>query len=202
MSQDKDYAVDGTAGQVSNRLFTVPNILSFIRLAGSLVLIPLALAMATDAFLWLFLALTVTDWLDGKLAILLNQRSVFGARLDSWADAALYAALAFGLLWMEGSTLRDELLWITVALGSYGVSTLAGFVKYRRWPSYHTRAAKISWFLTLVAVVSLLSGWSMIPVHIAIAAITLTNLEALLITWLTPTWKSDVASVFQVWKQR
>lgn len=141
----------------------------------------------------------MTDWLDGKLATLLDQRSVLGARLDSWADAALYTALLFGALWLHGrTTLASELLWIIPAVATYAISTATGFWKYRRWPSYHTRAAKTSWFLILVGAVCLFGGWSLWPLRIALFATTLTNLEALLITILSPTWRADVGSVFEV----
>ena len=131
--------------EISNRLLTIPNLLCLIRLTGAFVLIPIALQGHNELFLWVFLGLAATDWLDGKLAILLNQRSVFGARLDSWADAALYAALAFGILVMYNAVLLAEKHWVLIALASYAVSTAAGFWKYGRWPSYHTRAAKTSW---------------------------------------------------------
>ncbi|MEX2130516.1 MAG: CDP-alcohol phosphatidyltransferase family protein, partial [Pseudohongiellaceae bacterium] len=183
---------DAATIHISNRLLTVPNIICLIRLIGSLLLVPIAFRDQNILFLWVFIFLTMTDWVDGKLAILLDQRSVIGARLDSWADAALYAALAFGLIWMYGATLQSELIWIIIALATYVISTLAGFLKYRRWPSYHTRAAKITWFLTLFGVISLFSEWSLIPLRIAVAAITLTNLEALVITFISPVWRADV----------
>ena len=82
--------VDAPEPPISNRLLTVPNFLCFIRLAGSFILIPIAWQGRNEVFLWLFIFLALTDWLDGKLAILLNQRTVLGARLDSWADTALY----------------------------------------------------------------------------------------------------------------
>ena len=123
---------------ISNRLLTVPNLLCVIRLVGSFVLIAIAWLDQQEVFLWFFLFLAMTDWLDGKLAILLNQRSVFGARLDSWADATLYAALLVGTVMMYGATLRSELAWIIPALTTYLISTAAGLWKYQRWPSYHT----------------------------------------------------------------
>ena len=187
---------------ISNRLLTVPNLICVIRLIGSFVLIPIAWQDRNEVFLWLFLFLAMTDWVDGKLAILLNQRSVFGARLDSWADAALYAALLFGLVTMYGETLRPELVWITAALATYLISTTAGFWKYQRWPSYHTRAAKTAWFLTAVGVISLFSDWSLWPLRIAGGAIILTNLEALLITIISPTWRVDVTSIYHAWRDR
>lgn len=202
MTDYKPTASTESQAQVSHRIFTIPNILCFIRLAGSMALIPVVWQKHSEIFLWVFIFLTMTDWVDGKLAVLLNQRSVLGARLDSWADAALYTVLAFALIWIYGDTLQRELPWILVALSSYVVSTLAGLARYRRWPSYHTRAAKTSWFLTLLAVVFLFMDWSLWPLHIAIAAITLTNLEAMAITVISPVWRADVRSVYDVWQSR
>jgi CDP-diacylglycerol--glycerol-3-phosphate 3-phosphatidyltransferase len=186
----------------TTRVLTVPNVICALRLVGSIVLVFVALAERHEAFLWLFVALALSDWVDGKLAILLNQRSVLGARLDSWADAALYLALLFGSLWLHGETLRSELAWLIAAVASYATCTLAGLAKYHRWPSYHTRAAKTSWFLILVGAVSLLAGWSLWPLRLALTAITLTNLESIAITILSPAWRADVTSVYHAWRER
>jgi len=186
--------------QISNRLLTVPNFLCFIRLIGSFVLIPIAWQGHSEVFLWCFIFLALPDWLAGKLAILLNQRTVLGARLDSWADAALYVAMLFGLVTMYGDSLQSELPWIGAALVTYLISTAAGFWKYKRWPSYHTRAAKISWFLTAVAVIAIFSDLPLWPLRVAAVAVTLTNLEALLITFISPAWRADVTSIFHAWR--
>ena len=186
--------------QISNRLLTVPNLLCVIRLVGSFILIPIAWQGRNEVFLWCFIFLAMTDWLDGKLAILLNQRTVLGARLDSWADAALNAALLFGVVMMYGATLRFELVWISAAVVSYLISTAAGFWKYKRWPSYHTRAAKTSWFFTAVAVIALFSDWAIWPLRVAAVAVTITNFEALLITIISPTWRVDVTSIYHAWR--
>jgi cardiolipin synthase len=195
-------ATDSPGGERTQRVATLPNLLCVIRLLGSFVLVALAVMGRGDVFLWLFVALALTDWLDGKLAILLRQKSVLGARLDSWADAALYCALLFGALWLHGDTLRAELGWIVAAVASYAVSKIAGFRKYRRWPSYHTRAAKISWFLIAVAVVCLFEAWSIWPLRVAAVVITLTNIEAFMITLLSARWHADVGSVFHVLRGR
>ena len=138
-SGEPPETVDTPKPRVSNRVLTVPNMICAIRLVGSLVLIPIALQGRNELFLWLFIALAMTDWIDGKLAILLDQRSVLGARLDSWADAALYAALLFGVVTLYGARLQAELVWIGSAVLTYLISTAAGLWKYRRWPSYHSR---------------------------------------------------------------
>ena len=189
-------------GERTNRVATVPNVICAIRILGSMVLVGLACAERREAFLWLFVALSMTDWLDGKLAILLKQKSVLGARLDSWADAALYIALFFGALWLHWRTLQSELVWIVPAVFSYAVSTAAGFWKFKRWPSYHTRAAKTSWFLILVGAVCLLGDWPLWPLRVALISVVITNLEGLLITMLIPAWRADVGSILRIMHDR
>jgi CDP-diacylglycerol--glycerol-3-phosphate 3-phosphatidyltransferase len=185
---------------ISDRLLTIPNIICGIRMAGSFVLIPIAWLDRSELFLWIFLLLAVSDWVDGKLAILLNQRSVFGARLDSWADAALYAALLVGAVMMYGDVLRAEIAWFIPPLAAYVISTAAGIWKYRRWPSYHTRAAKIGWFLMIIAAIGLFTDWSLWPTRVALAFAAITNLEALAITVISPAWRTDVASIYHAWR--
>ena len=198
-----DTAAPPTAGPyISDRLFTIPNIICGVRLAGSFVLVAIAWRGQQQIFLWFFVLLAMTDWVDGKLAILLKQRSVLGARLDSWADTALYAALLIGAVILKGDVLRYELGWIIPALACYVISIAAGLWKYHRWPSYHTRAAKTGWFLFILGTIGLFSGWSLWPLRIAFAAATLTNLEAFVITLISPIWRVDVTSVYHAWRAR
>lgn len=184
----------------STRLLTIPNILCIIRLVGAFVLVAIAWMGQPKLFFWGFVVLAMTDWLDGKLAILLDQRSVFGARLDSWADATLYAGLLVGTILLHGAILRAELAWIIPPLATYLISTAAGFWKYRRWPSYHTRAAKTCWLLMIVGVYGMSFDLSLLPLRIALVAVTLTNIEALFITIISPSWRADVTSIYHAWR--
>jgi len=184
------------------RLLNVPNTLCAIRLIGSFVLVGLALADNGTVFFPLLLFLLMTDWVDGKLAILLDQRTTFGARLDSVADACLYTALLFGAVWLKGDVLRAELPWLAVATVSYAITSGMGLVKFGRWPSYHTRAAKTSWLLVTIAAISLFAGWSLWPLRIAAAGVVLTNLEATVMTLVLPQWQADVPSLYHAWRQR
>lgn len=181
---------------VQNGRLTIPNLLCAIRLVGSAILLGLGIAGQDDAFLILFVLLALTDWVDGKLAILLNQRSILGARLDSWADAALYTALLLGGLSLRWEVLLQERWWICPALISYALTTGVGLWKFGRWPSYHTRAAKISWLLITIGAICLLAGWTLWPFRLAMVAVTLTNLEATLITCLLRDWRANVTSLY------
>jgi cardiolipin synthase len=91
--------------QVSSRILTVPNVLSFIRL----LLVPLffLLIVSNRAFLALVLLAisTVTDFVDGQVARRFNQISRLGQLLDPAADRLLILAALLGL------TIRGVIPW-------------------------------------------------------------------------------------------
>ena len=66
---------------------TIPNVICVVRIIGSIALIPAAVHGYATTFVVGFIALSLSDWIDGKLARWLNQQSVFGARLDSFSDS-------------------------------------------------------------------------------------------------------------------
>ncbi len=94
----------------ADRIVTVPNLLSVLRLAGVPLFLYLLLVPRADG--WAILVLAVggfTDWLDGKLARLLGQYSRLGALLDPAVDRLyiLAALVALGA--------RDVVPWWAVA---------------------------------------------------------------------------------------
>jgi CDP-diacylglycerol--glycerol-3-phosphate 3-phosphatidyltransferase len=181
---------------------SIPNALSAIRLVGSPFLILAAWADSSELCLALFVLLWLTDWIDGKLAILLKQQSAFGARLDSIADATFYASSLIALAALKWEVIRDESAWLVAAVVTYAASLCAGWLRFGRLPSYHTRLAKMSWLLAGLAVIANFAGWSPWWLGVAAAAVTVTNLEALAITLVLPEWRVDVLSVFQALRQR
>jgi CDP-diacylglycerol--glycerol-3-phosphate 3-phosphatidyltransferase len=197
-----DTAADRSAPPVSDRTLTIPNVLCGVRLILSPGLIVLALLQQPYWFLALYVFLAMTDWLDGKLAILLNQRSVLGARLDSAADVTLYGSLLLGGLWLTWHVLRHESLWIALVIVSYVLSTAAGWWKFGRLPAYHTRAAKTSWLLVLIAAVCVFANQWVWMIRVSLVAVTLTNLEALLITGVLAESRTDIPSLWHALRLR
>jgi cardiolipin synthase (CMP-forming) len=94
------YARRVSEEAVSGRIVTVPNLISFIRLAAVpyfwwLVLAEEAIGTATI----LFAAIASTDWLDGYLARRLDQVTRLGKALDPVADRLMIASgLVVGLI--------------------------------------------------------------------------------------------------------
>jgi CDP-diacylglycerol--glycerol-3-phosphate 3-phosphatidyltransferase len=192
-AEDEDYR---------DRVITVPNVICAIRLAGALSLFWIASIDNPRIFAGVFTILSLSDWIDGKLARWLHQRSVFGARLDSFADAVLYGALFFGMAWLRWDVLRPEAAWWIAAFLSYVLTTSAGLWKYGKVPSYHTYGAKTSQWLILVGAVCLLLDYAVWPFRIAMAGVTLTNLEATAITWYLKEWRADVLTIVHVLRQK
>jgi len=181
-------------------LYTIPNLLSLLRLLGAPVCIALAHLNQPTWFFVVMAFMIMSDWVDGKIAIWFNLRSTFGARLDSTADAMMYAAVLYGMWWLKWPMVREEAPWIVMALVSYVVTSAAGLWKFGRWPSYHTRAAKTSWFLMGLAILAVFADFSRWPLRIAMIAVTLTNIEATLITCILPAWVTDLPSLWHAFR--
>ena len=94
-------AVEPTQVWDTDRLLTIPNVLSFLRLLAVPVFGWLILAGHDLAAVILLAASGATDWLDGFLARTLHQTSLLGARLDPVADR-LYILTAVVVMMVRG----------------------------------------------------------------------------------------------------
>ncbi|MGG7463067.1 MULTISPECIES: CDP-alcohol phosphatidyltransferase family protein [unclassified Plantibacter] len=92
---------DIEGNEVSNRILTIPNLLSMLRLA----LVPVFLILLIQGYdLWALGTLAFsgfTDFLDGFLARKLGQVTKLGQQLDPAADRLYILAALFGLAWRE-----------------------------------------------------------------------------------------------------
>lgn len=127
-----------TDEQISNKIITVPNLISFVRLVAIpvfwwLVLGAEELAAATI----LFALIATTDWVDGYLARRLDQVTRLGKALDPVADRLLIAsAIIVGLI----ASIVPAVIGITLivrevymALVTFAVVARRGGVLEVRW---------------------------------------------------------------------
>ncbi len=83
----------------TDRIFTIPNVLSMARLVGVPIFLWLILVPQADVLAVALLVLSgITDYLDGYLARRLNQISRLGQLLDPIADRLYILAILIGLL--------------------------------------------------------------------------------------------------------
>ena len=93
--------VEGARVEVSSRVWTIPNVLSFFRLALVPVFLWLIVTGEDGLALLVLVVSSVTDFLDGWLARRLNQMSRLGQLLDPAADRLYIFAALIGLCWRE-----------------------------------------------------------------------------------------------------
>lgn len=106
----------------SRRIWTIPNILSFARIALIPVVVVLLVRPGSEAFGLLLLGIVVaTDWIDGQIARRFNQVSELGKLLDPTADRLVIAAALVALvirgafpLWAAALVVGRDMLFLIV----------------------------------------------------------------------------------------
>ena len=141
------------SGLVTDRVLTLPNALSALRLLGVPLFLWLVLNEHDPAAVALLMVSGVTDWLDGKIARKWGQMSRVGALLDPAADRLYILATLIGL------TIRDIVpLWLTLGLVGRDV-VLALFLPVLRRYGYGPLPVH---FLGKAATFNLLAGFPLL----------------------------------------
>ncbi|HIR41914.1 MAG TPA: CDP-alcohol phosphatidyltransferase family protein [Candidatus Aphodovivens avicola] len=143
--------------EVSNRIFTVPNVISFIRLC----LVPVFFVLLFNGFdlaaTLLFVIAAGTDWVDGQIARRTHQVSRLGQLLDPAVDRILMISGVVGLF-----AVGRLPLWIILIVIARDLLLLGGGAYLlKRW---HTRVAviypgKVATTLLFVGFAALLLNW-------------------------------------------
>ncbi len=124
---------EGSGAALSDRVWTIPNLISFARLLGVPLFLWLVLGPEEDELaLLVLMASGVTDYLDGVLARKLNQSSKVGQILDPVADRLYILAVVTGL------ALRDiipEALALSLPLRDIALVALVPFLRTRGFSS-------------------------------------------------------------------
>ena len=132
-------------------MYTLPNLLTLIRLLLAPVVAWRLLEHDVEGAFWLFVIAAITDLLDGNLARWLNQRSVLGAWLDPIADKVMLLT-TLSMLALTG-LLPMWLLYVVVVRD---LIILAGAEGYRRLTGrldvQPTISGKIATFMEFVLV--------------------------------------------------
>jgi cardiolipin synthase (CMP-forming) len=113
---------------VSNRVLTVPNVLSAIRLATVPLFLYLFISGREEAAVILYGAGAWTDFFDGYIARRLGQESELGRLLDPLADRIFIVALALALVAVGALP-----WWLTAAIVARDVVLLS------LWPLFERR---------------------------------------------------------------
>lgn len=154
---------------------TIPNILTFARIALIPVLVLLLYADGDTGRWWalgLYVLIAVTDFFDGYLARKLHQQSTLGALIDPIADKILVVALIVALVGTGDMARWDIAAAILILCREFLVSGLREFLAIRDIPLPVTRLAKWKTTVQFVA----LALFLLPPVGIAWQALATTSL--------------------------
>ena len=178
------------------KFFTLPNLLSGLRLTLVPVLLALAWTNLPKIFFPFLVLAMLTDMADGYLARKLHQTSEFGAKLDSWADLLTCLSLPFCAWWLRPDVIREERFFLAAAVFFYLSAIGFGFLKFRRLTAYHTWSGKLAAILLGGVAVALFGGAPGWLLRIAAPVIVLSALEEIAITATLSARRTDVPSLW------
>lgn len=187
---------------MDRNIFSIPNLLSLLRV----VLVPvLIVAVCFREASWFLLVLAISllsDMLDGYFARKLNQVTEFGARLDSWADMATYAMMIVGLYYIWPLIFIDQFFYLVAATLSYVLPVVIAVIRFSHFPSYHTWGAKIAAVLIAPAFYLLVLADNQIFFRLVIIFHVIVAVEEIAITFLLKKPKTNVASILTILAHR
>lgn len=167
--------------EASNRIFTVPNIISLIRLC----LVPIFLVLLFNGYdlmaTFLFALAAGTDWVDGQIARRTHAVSKLGQLLDPAVDRILMIAGVAGLFLVGRLP-----LWIILVVLIRDLALLVGgAVLLKR---FRVRVAvifpgKVATTLLFVGFAGLLLNWPLVPGLGLVDAAWLPGLNGLPCSW-------------------
>ena len=183
---------------MDKNFYSIPNLLSLLRL--TLVPVLAIAAVLNEAVLFLLiLAISLfSDVLDGYFARKLKQVTELGARLDSWADMATYAMMIVGLYVMWPAVFDQQFFYLVAASISYVLPVVIALFRFGDFPSYHTWGAKLAALLIAPAFYLLLLNDQQLLFRAVIIFHVVVALEEVAITFALKKSETNVASILSL----
>lgn len=183
------------------RIFNIPNILSFYRLLSFPVVLWFIFSGWETLFLIFVIINLITDALDGFLARKLRQKTEFGAKLDSTADKLNYALAIIGIFVFKYEEIQPHLTSFLIFVG-LGITYLThSFIKFGKISSLHTYATKIGGYIQGVFFLLLFTYDFITPFYyFMIIWAILSVLEMIAIQIIIPDMKSNMKGLYWVLK--
>ncbi len=182
-------------------VWTVPNVLSMYRIGIFPYILYLLFANNKDLFAWFIMISFVTDFLDGFIARMFNQKSAIGEKLDSIADMGTFILALSGLFKFQSVFLSEHYLLMIIYVGLYIACPLFAFIKYKKMVSFHIYAFKVTAYVQALFLMLLFmfnyTPWVFYPAMIiGIYAC----IEELLIILILKEPRSDVKGLYWIMK--
>ena len=182
--------------ELMGRSYTIPNLLSILRLLSMPILLFAAWTGRPVFFLITLAILLLMALADGILARRLGQVTDFGAELDSWGVLAAFVIvpLCVWILWPDLA--RQEAAFIIAMVIFHVVPALLGLVKYGRLTSYHTWGSKLSAVLLSLTIFLGLLGGPVWPFRLISPIVILSGIEEIFMTGILRQWQTNIPSLW------
>ena len=183
---------------MDKNFYSIPNLLSLLRLTLVPVLAIAAVLNEVVLFLLILAISLFSDMLDGYFARKLKQVTELGARLDSWADMATYAIMIVGLYFMWPAVFDQQFFYLVAASVSYVLPVVIALFRFGDFPSYHTWGAKLAALLIAPAFYLLLLNDQQLLFRAVIIFHVVVALEEVAITFALKKSETNVASILSL----
>jgi len=163
----------------------IPNLLSGFRIIAAPFLLIIAWQDRPNLFLAILAVSLLSDAIDGFIARKFMVTSKTGTMLDSWGDFVTYVTVAVCAwrLWPE--ILQQEALFVVTGIAFFILPVIAGSIKFKKLPCYHTWAAKIQAVMMCIAIFILFITGIAWPFQCAVIFQCFVSIEEMAITiWL------------------
>lgn len=177
-----------------SEILTLPNTLTFARMAAAPILIVLALQGWAQAFYGVFTAAVLSDVIDGVLARRLGQVTEFGSRLDVAADWSSWGAGVIGIVILLPDRMVPELPYMLTGVLAVGLALAVTYPRHHRLAIYHSwssRVASVTVTAGLLALVTM--GWPWL-LRAGSIALVMMAMEKVAIAWTIPVHMDDIPS--------
>ncbi len=127
-----------------------------------------------------------------------------GSRLDSIADDLTVVAGIVGAIILKPAFLTEQLFYIVPIILLFLIQITLALIRYKKFSSFHTRAAKLAALLQGVFLILLffLEQPPLLLFYITLLVTAIDLIEEIILVLLLPVWKTDVKGIYWVWKKK
>jgi len=141
------------------KFWTIPNVLSLYRMCMFPVILYFLIEGRRELFVTLLVINFISDILDGFIARNFNQRTIIGAKLDSWADIGSYVLAFCGLFKFEWDFVMEHKTGLSIFALLYIGSVSIAVIRFGNLVGLHLFSSKIAGYLQGIFLVCLLSSF-------------------------------------------
>lgn len=179
------------------KLKYMSNYISIFRILTSLSL------LFIDLFTWEFITIYilggVSDVLDGYVARKTNTESLLGAKLDTWADIIMFAAIIY--IFTPVITLTNTLVvWLFAIFAIRVTSIIIAYFKFKVFAILHTLCNKTTGLFLFFIPILIGSSLEVPGLYFVCVVASVASIEELLIIILSKKIDINVKSLFAVHK--